>query len=63
MLSIGNTEEEIEEHGELTKGEHRDSLNKAPKQKYESNINSKKQSSKSKHSSSSKNQSTVKTDL
>ena len=62
MLSKGNTEEEIEEHSELTKGEHRNSLSKAPKQKYESNVNPKKQPSKIKHSSS-QNQSTIKTDL
>ncbi len=48
---IGNTEEEMEEHEELTHGEHRSSLNKLPKQKYEANIHPKKQrSSKNKQS-------------
>ncbi|CAF1240654.1 unnamed protein product [Adineta steineri] len=58
----GNTEEEIEEHSELTKDEHRTSFNKAPKQKYEPVKDHKKQSTKNKHSSS-KDQSTSKTDL
>jgi len=59
----GNTEEEMEEHEELTRDENRNSLNKSPKQKYETNIDSKnKRSSKSKHSSSHK-QSNTKTDL
>jgi hypothetical protein len=57
-FSIGNTEEEIEEHSELTKSERRNSLKNAPKQKYETTRNPKKHSSKSKHSSS-----TIKTDL
>jgi len=55
---IGNTEEEIEEHEELTRDETRNSLTKSPKQKYEVKIDSKKHSSKSKHSSSN-----TKTDL
>ncbi|CAF1199878.1 unnamed protein product [Rotaria sordida] len=58
----GNTEEEIEEHTELTKDEHRSAFSKTPKQKYSPNINPKKRSSKSKHSSS-HSQSTIKTDL
>lgn len=35
LVMIGNTEEEIEEHSELTKDERRSSMNKAPKRKYE----------------------------
>jgi hypothetical protein len=58
----GNTEEEIEEHEELTRSENRHSLNKPPKPKYEANLDSKKRSSKSKHSSSNK-QLNIKTDL
>ena len=34
----GNTEEEMEEHEEITHDEHRSSLNKSPKQKYETNL-------------------------
>ncbi len=49
---IGNTEEEMEEHEELTRDENRNSLTKSPKQKYEANINPKKSSTKTKHSSS-----------
>jgi hypothetical protein len=53
----GNTEEEMEEHEELTHDEHRSSLNKLPKQKYEANIHPpKKRSNKNK-------QSNTKTDL
>jgi hypothetical protein len=62
IFSIGNTEEEIEEHTELTKVEHRSAFSKAPKQKYEPNIDKKKKSSKTKHSSSN-TKSTIKTDL
>lgn len=58
----GNTEEEIEEHIELTKDEGRSSFNKVPKQKYEVDATPKKSSSKNKHSSSS-SQSSTKTDL
>ncbi|UJR14803.1 hypothetical protein I4U23_001790 [Adineta vaga] len=46
--TAGNTEEEIEEHSELTKDEHRTSMAKASKRKYEPNIQPKKRSSKSK---------------
>ncbi|CAF2739635.1 unnamed protein product [Rotaria sp. Silwood2] len=42
----GNTEEEIEEHHELTRGEHRSSLSKIPKQKYDPNIKLKTHSNK-----------------
>ena len=49
-FSIGNTEEEMEEHEEITHDEHRSSLNKSPKQKYETNPPAKKRSSKSKQS-------------
>jgi hypothetical protein len=54
----GNTEEEIEEHEELTHDEHRNSFNKSPKQKYETTLphQSKKRSNKNK-------QTTAKTDL
>ncbi|CAF0817514.1 unnamed protein product [Adineta ricciae] len=56
--TAGNTEEEIEEHSELTKDERRSSMNRAPKRKYEP----------TKHSSKSKptpvnDQSNAKTDL
>ncbi|CAF3323474.1 unnamed protein product [Rotaria socialis] len=50
----GNTEEEIEEHIELTKDESRNSFTKAPKQKYEPNVAPKKSPSKTKHSSTGK---------
>ncbi|CAF1609821.1 unnamed protein product [Rotaria magnacalcarata] len=50
----GNTEEEIEEHIELTKGESRNSFSKTPKQKYEPNVVPKKSPSKTKHSSTGK---------
>jgi len=59
LIFLGNTEEEIEEHIELTKDEHRSSISKAPKPKYEPIVEPKKKSSKTKHSS----QSTTKTDL
>ncbi|CAF3426638.1 unnamed protein product [Rotaria sp. Silwood1] len=58
----GNTEEEIEEHNELTRSEHRSSFSRTPKQKYDSHKDLKKRSSKNKHSSS-HSQSTIKTDL
>ena len=50
LLRLGNTEEEIEEHSELTKDESRSSFKKAPKQKYEANLTPKKRSTKDKHS-------------
>ncbi|CAF3299007.1 unnamed protein product [Rotaria sp. Silwood2] len=64
----GNTEEEIEEHKEITISERRSVLNKKPKQKF--NTNNKKRLNKNKRSSeikqplnNSTNQSTIKTDL
>jgi hypothetical protein len=66
LFTIGNTEEEIEEHTELTISEHREAIQKKPKPKFETNDNYKKQSNKVKHSSEKKQQtdhSTLKTDL
>ncbi|CAF5024214.1 unnamed protein product [Rotaria sp. Silwood1] len=40
----GNTEEEIEEHNELTRSEHRSSFSRTPKQKYDSHKDLKKRS-------------------
>ncbi len=51
LLIIGNTEEEVEEHQELTIGEHRNSMNKKLK------------SNKNQHLSEDTQQSPIKTDL
>jgi hypothetical protein len=57
-LTIGNTEEEIEEHKELTIKEHRNAISKKPKPKFDTT----KQLNKNKQQQQS-NQSTIKTDL
>ncbi len=63
---IGNTEEEIEEHNELTINEHRNSINRKPKPAYENNklLNKDRRSKKNKQQlNDSTDQSTIKTDL
>lgn len=62
-VRLGNTEEEIEEHDELTRDEKRASLKRAPRLKYEPTASSKKQSSKSKQSAAKDQPATGKPDL
>ena len=57
LFLIGNTEEEVEEHKELTLDEHPSDINNRPKPKFEPNINIKKPAN------NSTDQSTIKTDL
>jgi hypothetical protein len=57
FICVGNTEEEIEEHQEITRDEDQISVNNKPKPKFESDINTKKQSN------NSADQSTTKIDL
>lgn len=59
LLIIGNTEEEIEEHQEITVNEHRNKISNKPKAKFDTN----KRSIKNKQQSNQSNQSTIKTDL